>query len=149
MKGSGYLATVLGAAIGGFILLWPAGYLGAILEMSSAPNDGFAGLMGAVYGATIGAALGAGLGAWIALRSKDHALARPTGVLVAFVAPGSMWLSFLGFHSAVLAWVPEWAAYIGPFDTQAASLAVLSLAFVTSVVASRFAVLKTSQAFRP
>jgi hypothetical protein len=68
MRGKRIMAGIGGALVGGFVLMWPVGYIGMLIDARSDPDDMFAGLMGAIYGGAAGIVLGAGLGVWIALR---------------------------------------------------------------------------------
>jgi hypothetical protein len=68
MRGKKIMAGIGGALVGGFVLMWPVGYIGMLIDARTDPHDMFAGLMGAIYGGAIGIAVGAGVGVWIALR---------------------------------------------------------------------------------
>jgi hypothetical protein len=138
MKGSGYLATVLGAVIGGFALMWPFGYLGAIIEISGGGDTGFEGLIGAFFGALIGAVVGAALGAWIALRWRKHPRAGGTACAVAVTGPASIALAYLGLHSGIDGVLPDYSAWV-----------TVPVACVGTILATRFAVLKFPQSYRP
>ncbi len=68
MRGKKIMAGIGGALVGGFVLMWPVGYIVMLIDARRDPHDLFAGLMGAIYGGAVGIVVGAGLGVWIALR---------------------------------------------------------------------------------
>lgn len=118
IRRSGYLATFIGACCGAVLLAFGIGAAAAFLEMQAKPDDGWAGLMGAVVGGTVGAAVGAGLGTWAALRWRRHERAGITGAILAFAVPA--WLAASFWLTTTL------CSYrcFGPFDSQATMLIV-------------------------
>ena len=93
-SGYGYVVTVLGATIGAVALGFGFGFVAAYIEIQNSPNDGWAGLMGAVVGGTVGTVVGSGVGAWLALRWRGYERAAVTGWAVAILGPACLWLAF-------------------------------------------------------
>jgi hypothetical protein len=80
MRGKKIMAGIGGALVGGFVLMWPVGYVGMLIDARTDPDEMFAGLMGAIYGGAVGIVLGAVIGVWIALRimkRRDNARSFP------------------------------------------------------------------------
>ena len=86
--------TILGATIGAVAVGFGLGALAAYIEVQNSPDDGWAGLMGAVVGGTAGAVIGSGLGAWLLLRIRGYERAAATGWAAGVLGPACLWLSF-------------------------------------------------------
>jgi hypothetical protein len=72
MRGKRIMAGIGGALVGGFVLMWPVGYIGMLIDARINPDEMFGGVMGAFYGGVLGIVVGAAFGVWIALRIMDR-----------------------------------------------------------------------------
>ena len=130
MKGKGYVASLLGALIGGTAFGAIVGWTAATIEMRANPDDGWAGLAGAVIGGAVGLVVGSGSGTWVALRVSRQIRAGVTAIIVAVVS-GPAAVGGLALSS--------WGA-VGPVN-----LLLAPAAFLAAVAGARAIALKTAR----
>ena len=130
MQRSGYIATVVGGALGAAVIGFAVGFSAAWVEIQANPDDGWAGLAGAVIGGTVGAVLGSGVGAWAALRLRRHERAGATGTVAAITGPAAIWIALIGIERLT-----------GP-ASQGPMTVTAPLVYVAALVATRWAVVK-------
>jgi hypothetical protein len=86
-KKRGYVASLVGCAVGG-IVLGIAGFAGGVFYVDRfMPYAELEGILPPLFGTVAGAALGAGFGSWVSLRIRGYKAALTTGFLVAAFVP--------------------------------------------------------------